>query len=168
MPVAFDPPEAFLGQPQTRARPTLALIASLPALHPAADAVHHREGRLDRVRRRQRTTQQIVESEPVHRQRFLSPLFERTRRRRIQLQQLAMQLLQGRLGVDRVPAAVVIFHLVIFHHAGAALAHSKQPPDGQTVEIAGVEAPQQCKDFVKSMKPGGLGGHGGSSCSTTR
>ena len=40
-----------------------------------------------------------VESEPVHRQRFLSPLFERTRRRRIQLQQLAMHLLQGRLGV---------------------------------------------------------------------
>ena len=27
--------------------------ASPPALHPAADAVHHREGRLDRVRRRQ-------------------------------------------------------------------------------------------------------------------
>ena len=61
-----------------------------------------------------------------------------------------------------MPAAVVIFH-----HAGAALAHSKQPPDGQTVEIAGVEAPQQCKDFFKSMKPGGFGRAWGDSCSTT-
>ena len=28
--------------------------------------------------------------------------------------------------------------------------------------------PQQCDNSFKSMKPGGLGGHGGSSCSTIR
>ena len=36
------------------------------------------------------------------------------------------------------------------------------------IEVSGVEAPQQCEDFFKSMKAGGLGGHGGSSCSTIR
>ena len=36
------------------------------------------------------------------------------------------------------------------------------------IEVSGVEAPQQCEDFVKSMKPGGLGGHGGISFSTIR
>ena len=51
---------------------------------------------------------------------------------------------------------------------GGQLRKTPEAPDGPTVEIAGVEAPQQCKDLVKSFKPGGLGGHGGSSCSTIR
>ena len=37
----------------------------------------------------------------------------------------------------------------------------------RAVEVSGFDTLQQCKDFVKSMKPGWLGGHGGSSCSTT-
>ena len=36
------------------------------------------------------------------------------------------------------------------------------------IEASGIEAPQQCEDFVKSMKAVGLSGHGGISCSTTR
>ena len=31
----------------------------------------------------------------------------------------------------------------------------------RTVEVSGFDTLQQCKNFFKSMKPGGLGGHGG-------
>ena len=31
----------------------------------------------------------------------------------------------------------------------------------RAVEVSGFDGQQICEDFVKSMKPGGLGGHGG-------
>ena len=31
----------------------------------------------------------------------------------------------------------------------------------RAAEVAGFDAPHECEDFVKSMKAGGLGGHGG-------
>ena len=49
----------------------------------------------------------------------------------------------------------------------AALAHTEELLDRQAVEVRGFDGPQGCEDLVKSMKPGGLGGHGGSFCSTT-
>ena len=44
----------------------------------------------------------------------------------------------------------------------------QQPLDPLAIEVSGVEAPQQCEDFFKSMKASWLGGHGGISCSTIR
>ena len=111
--VALDPPEAFLRQPQTGPHPALALIASPPAPHPATDATHHRERRLDRIRRRQRRAQQIVKLESVHRQRFLPPFFEGTRRRGMQLPQIAVQLLQSFLGVSVVRHRISVGHLAV-------------------------------------------------------
>ena len=43
-------------------------------------------------------------------------------------------------------------------YQAAALAHPKQSLDRQA---GGFDGPQGGKDFVKSMKAGGLGGHGG-------
>ncbi len=50
----------------------------------------------------------------------------------------------------------------------AAPAHTEELLDRPAVEVSGCHGTQGAEDFVKSMKPGGLGGHGGSSCSTIR
>ena len=50
----------------------------------------------------------------------------------------------------------------------AALAHTEELLDRQAVEVRGCHGTQGAEDFVKSMKPGWLGGHGGSSYSTIR
>ena len=50
----------------------------------------------------------------------------------------------------------------------AALAHTEELLDRRAVEVRGCHGTQGAEDFVKSMKPGGLGWHGGSSCSTIR
>ncbi len=49
----------------------------------------------------------------------------------------------------------------------AWLAHTEELLDRQAVEVSGCHGTQVREDFVKSMKPGGLGGHSGSSSSTT-
>ena len=43
----------------------------------------------------------------------------------------------------------------------AALAHTEELLDRRAVEVSGCHGTQGAEDFVKSMKPGGLGGHGG-------
>ena len=50
----------------------------------------------------------------------------------------------------------------------AALAHTEELLDRPAVEVSGFDGQQVCEDFGKPMKPGWLGGHGGSSCSTIR
>ena len=50
----------------------------------------------------------------------------------------------------------------------AAPAHTEELLDRQAVEVGESDGPQGAEDFFKSMKPGGLGGHLGSSCSTIR
>ena len=50
----------------------------------------------------------------------------------------------------------------------AALAHTEEFLDRRAVEVSACHGTQGAEDFVKSMKAGGLGGHGGSSCSTIR
>ena len=49
-----------------------------------------------------------------------------------------------------------------------ALADAERFLDRLAVEMACVDLAERLEDFIKSMKPGGLGGHGGDSCSTTR
>ena len=49
----------------------------------------------------------------------------------------------------------------------AAPAHTEELLDRRAVEVSGCHGTRGAKDFVKWMKPGGLGGHGGSSCSAT-
>ena len=49
----------------------------------------------------------------------------------------------------------------------AALAHTEELLDRRAVEVSGCHGTQGAEDFIKSMKAGGLGGHGGISCSTT-
>ena len=46
-------------------------------------------------------------------------------------------------------------------YQAAALAHPKQFLDRQAVEAGGCHGTQGAEDFIKSFKPGGLGGHGG-------
>ena len=46
----------------------------------------------------------------------------------------------------------------------AALAHTEELLDRRAVEVSACHGTQGGEDFVKSMKPGGLGGHGGISC----
>ena len=56
------------------------------------------------------------------------------------------------------------------HTAGGmaeAPAHTEELLDRRAVELSGCHGPQGAEDFVKSMKAGGLGGHGGIFCSTT-
>ena len=43
----------------------------------------------------------------------------------------------------------------------AALAHTEELLDRRAVEVSGCHGTQGAEDFVKSMKPGWLGGHGG-------
>ena len=43
----------------------------------------------------------------------------------------------------------------------AAPAHTEELLDRRAVEVSGCHGTQVREDFVKSMKPGGLGGHGG-------
>ena len=50
----------------------------------------------------------------------------------------------------------------------AALAHTEELLDRRAVEVRGCHGTQGAEDFVKSMKPGWLGGNWGSSCSTIR
>ena len=50
----------------------------------------------------------------------------------------------------------------------AALAHTEECLYRRAVEVSGCHGTQGAEDFIKSMKPGGLGGHGGISCSTIR
>ena len=47
-------------------------------------------------------------------------------------------------------------------------AHTEEFLDRRAVEGGGCHSPQGGKDFVKSLKPGGLGGPGGRSYSTIR
>ena len=47
------------------------------------------------------------------------------------------------------------------------LAHTEEFLDRRAVEVSGCHGTQGAEDFGKPMKPGGLGGHGGSSRSTT-
>ena len=49
----------------------------------------------------------------------------------------------------------------------AVLAHTEEFLDRLAVEAGGFDGPQGVEDFGKSMKPGGLGGYGGISFSTT-
>ena len=42
----------------------------------------------------------------------------------------------------------------------AALAHTEELLDRRAVEVSGCHGTQGAEDFVKSMKPGWLGGHG--------
>ena len=46
-------------------------------------------------------------------------------------------------------------------YQAVALAHPKQSLDRRAVEVSGCHGTQGAEDFVKSMKPGGLGGPGG-------
>ena len=50
----------------------------------------------------------------------------------------------------------------------AAPAHTEEFLYRRAVEAGGCHGTQGAEDFVKSMKAGWLGGHGGSSCSTIR
>ena len=80
--------------------------------------------------------------------------------------ELAPPLKQVRAGVGR-------FDLVPDHVRQGCLGDLARVPFNSLstrfpIEVSGVEAPQQCEDFVKSMKAGGLGGNGGSPCSTIR
>ena len=50
----------------------------------------------------------------------------------------------------------------------AWLAHTEELLDRRAVEVSGFDGTQGAEDFFKSMKPGWLGGPGGSSSSTIR
>ena len=49
------------------------------------------------------------------------------------------------------------------HHdlSCSALTHTEELLDRRAVEVSGCHGTQGAEDFVKSMKPGVLGGHGG-------
>lgn len=52
--------------------------------------------------------------------------------------------------------------------AGAPGPDAEEPFDGETVEVGLIEVPQLGQDFVKAMKPEGLGRHGESSTNRIR
>ena len=77
--------------------------------------------------------------------------------------------LRYRDGVTSIPTSTARSCISI-HRVAIVLnmAHTEELLDRRAVEVRGCHGTQGAEDFVKSMKPGVLGGHGGSSSSTTR
>ena len=119
--------------------------------------------RFDRGRHFQRAVNSadlLIHFTLVHRVETLAEVYRRLRGGRP---------LRYRDGVTSIPASTARSCTSI-HRVAIVLnmAHTEQFLDRCAVEVSGCHGPQGGKDFFKSMKPGGLGGHGGSSCSTIR
>src|ERR1039458_3255420 len=83
-----------LGDEEAGADPALDLIARPPALYIPADRLHDGERRLDHVGARQAAAELIRYPQLVNGECLLQPFFQAARRARIQVHQLAMELVE--------------------------------------------------------------------------
>ena len=106
-----DAAELALSDQEPRANPSFDLIARPPTFHVPAHGFDNRESGLDHIGATERPAELIRHAQLVDGERFFHPFFQAARGARIQVHQLAMQTVQGTLGVGvvRHPVGVLQF-----------------------------------------------------------
>src|ERR1019366_9344045 len=108
--MADDFAKLALGHQQSRADPTLDVIAVAPAFDVSANGFDDGKGRLDYVRAAQGTAKLVQHAQLVNGQRFFHAFFQAARRAGIQIHQLAVQLFQGAFGVGVLGRRIRVLH----------------------------------------------------------